>query len=115
MGHVNNAVYLTYMEEARFAYWRALWGAEMGDPQTPGVILARAEIDYRRPARYGEMLHVRLSLDGLGRSSIRSNYEIVNGSGEVVAAGKSVLVVYDYAANQPVAISDEVRARLLGS
>jgi acyl-CoA thioester hydrolase len=26
MGHVNNAVYLTYLEQARFAHWRALWG-----------------------------------------------------------------------------------------
>ena len=115
MGHVNNAVYLTYLEEARFAYWRALWGAEMGDPKTPGVILARAEIDYRLAARYGETLHVRIWLDGLGKSSIRSNYEIVNGAGAIVATAKSVLVVYDYGSNQPVPISDAVRSRLLGS
>ena len=115
MGHVNNAVYLTYLEEARFAYWRALWGAEMGDPQTPGVILARAEIDYRRAARYGETLHVRMWLDGLGNTSIRSNYEIVNTAGDVIATAKSVLVVYDYGTDRPVAISDAVRARLLES
>ena len=115
MGHVNNAVYLTYLEEARFAYWRALWGAEMGDPAVPGVILARAEIDYRLAARYGELLQVRIWLDGLGKTSIRSNYEIVNAAGNVIATAKSVLVVYDYATNQPVPISDQVRARLLGS
>ena len=114
MGHVNNAVYLTYFEEARFAYWRALWGAEMGDPRAPGVILARAEIDYRRAARYGETLEVRMTLAGLGTTSIRSDYEIVNAGGDVIATGKTVLVVYDYQTNQPVPISDEVRARLTG-
>ncbi len=115
MGHVNNAVYLTYLEEARFAYWRAVWGAEMGDPRTPGVILARAEIDDRRSARYGEMLQVRIWLDGLGTTSIRSNYEIVNAAGDVIATARSVLVVYDYTTNRPVPLSEEVKARLLES
>ena len=115
MGHVNNAVYLTYLEEARFAYWRALWGAEMGSPEAPGVILARAEIDYRRAARYGETLDVRISLDDVGRTSIRSVYEIVNATGELIATAKSVLVVYDYAAGQPVPVSDAIRARLLSA
>ena len=115
MGHVNNAVYLTYLEEARFAYWRSLWGAEMGSPDAPGVILARAEIDYRRAARYGETLDVRMSLDDIGRTSIRSAYEIVNATGDLIAAAKSVLVLYDYAAGQPVPVSDAIRARLLSA
>ena len=113
MGHVNNAVYLTYLEEARFAYWRALWGGEMGDAATPGVILARAEIDYRRAARSGETLQIRITLDGLGSTSIRSSYEIVNAGGDLVATAKTVLVVYDYKTSRPLPISDEVRARLL--
>ena len=115
MGHVNNAVYLTYLEEARFAYWRALWGAEMGSPAAPGVILARAEIDYRRAARYGETLEVRMSLEDIGRTSIRSAYEIVNTAGDLIAAAKSVLVVYDYASGQPVPVSDAIRSRLLSA
>ena len=113
MGHANNAVYLTYLEEARFAYWRSLWEGEMGDPQTPRVILARAEIDYRRAARYGDTLHVRMWLEGLGKTSIRSNYEIVDANGAVIATAKSVLVVYDYRTNEPIPISEEVRARLM--
>ena len=113
MGHVNNAVYLTYLEETRFADWRALWGAEMGAPETPGVILARAEIDYRSAARYGETLEVRMSLEHVGRTSIRSAYEIVNTAGDLIATAKSVLVVYDYATGQPVPVSDDVRSRLM--
>jgi acyl-CoA thioester hydrolase len=113
MGHVNNAVYLTYLEEARFAYWRAVWGAEMGAPGTPGVILARVEIDYKRPATFGETLDVRIRLENIGRSSITSSYEIVNASGDLIAAATSVLVVYDYAAGRSVPVTEEVRARLL--
>ena len=71
MGHVNNAVYLTYLEQSRFNHWRSLWG--FGDPQTPpempGVILARVEADYKRPARYGETLEIRLIVAEIGRTS----------------------------------------------
>ena len=115
MGHVNNAVYLTYLEETRFAYWRSLWGPDLRAPSAPGVILARAEIDYRRPAQYGDVLEIRMSLEAIGRSSITAGYEIVNARGEVIANAKTVVVTYDYRAGKSVPVSDQVRARLSGS
>jgi len=114
MGHVNNAVYLTYLEQTRFAHWRTLWG--LGTPQTPtgmpGVILARVECDYRRPAKYGDMLDVRLTVAELGRTSFKYEYEIVDAEGRVVVSAKSVQVMYDYAAEKPVPIPDDIRALL---
>lgn len=105
MGHVNNAVYLTYLESARFAIWKAQ-GVE-------GVILARAEVDYRSQARYGDELEVRLRLEGFGRSSFRYEYEIVDFPTErVVVIAKTVQVRFDYAAQKPVELSDELRAKL---
>ena len=114
MGHVNNAVYLTYLEQARFAHWRAVWGFDFeGLPENaPGVILARAEIDYRRPARYGDMLEVRISLERIGRTSFSYTYEIVDQEERVVAEAKSVQVMYDYAAGKPVPLSEEMRSKL---
>src|SRR3954465_13606196 len=83
LGHVNNAVYLTYLEQTRFMHWRSLWG--FGTPQVPagmpGVILARVECDYRRPATFGEVLEIRLTVGELGRSSFRYDYEIVDDQG----------------------------------
>jgi acyl-CoA thioester hydrolase len=116
MGHVNNAVYLTYLEQARFAHWRAAWGFDVeGLPaDAPGVILARAEIDYRRPARYGDTLEVRISLDRIGRTSFSYSYEVVDQSDAVVALAKSVQVMYDYAAGRPVPLTDEMRNKLQG-
>ena len=115
MGHVNNAVYLTYLEQTRFAYWRSLWGPDLRASRTPGIILARAEIDYRRPAKYGETLDIRMSLDRIGRTSITSSYEIVNQDAELTANAKTVIVVYDYATGQPVPVSESIRARLMAS
>jgi acyl-CoA thioester hydrolase len=116
LGHVNNAVYLTYLEQARFTHWRALWG--FGSPQLPpgmpGVILARVECDYRRPATYGDSLEIRLRVAELGRTSFRYEYEIVDDQGRTVLTAKTVQVMYDYAAEKPVPIPDEIRALLQG-
>jgi acyl-CoA thioester hydrolase len=114
MGHTNNAVYMTYLEQARFAHWRSLWG--FGNPQTPpdmpGVILARVEADYKRPTRYGDTIEIRLTVAEVGRSSFRYEYEILNEQGETVLIAKTVQVMYDYAANKPVPIPDDIRALL---
>ena len=109
MGHVNNAVYLTYLEQARFFHWRALGlaGGESGPaPDIPGVIVARAEIDYRRPAKYGDVLEIRLGIASFGRTSCTYEYQIVGPSGDVVANARTVIVRFDYAAGKPVPISE---------
>ena len=114
LGHVNNAVYLTYLEQTRFNHWRALWG--FGSPQLPpgmpGVILAHVECDYRRPATYGDTLEIRMRVAELGRTSFRYEYEIVDDQGRTVLTAKTVQVMYDYAAEKPVPIPDDIRALL---
>ena len=114
MGHTNNAVYLTYLEQTRFAHWRSLWG--FGSPQLPpgrpGVILARVECDYKRPSRYGDTLEVRMRVAGIGRTSFRYEYEIVDAGGGIVLTAKTVQVMYDYGAEKPVPIPDDIRALL---
>ena len=117
MGHVNNAVYLTYLEQARFAHWRQLWGFDFEHlpDGTPGVILARAEIDYRLPAHYGDVLEVRIALEKIGRTSFSYTYEIIDQQARVVAQARSVQVMYDYSAGQPVPVPDNIRQRLTGA
>jgi acyl-CoA thioester hydrolase len=111
LGHANNAKYLTYLEQARLAHWRVLWGFGTRE-DVPGVILARAEIDFRRPARHGDMLEVRIGLAGIGRTSFTYDYEIVDDDGRLVAAAKSVMVMFDYATNTPVPVPAEIRDKL---
>jgi acyl-CoA thioester hydrolase len=114
MGHANNAVYLTYLEQTRFSHWRSLWG--FGSPQLPpgrpGVILARVECDYKRPAKYGDTLEIRMSIAHLGRTSFHYEYEIVDQEGKTVLTAKTVQVMYDYDAGTPVPIPDDIRALL---
>ena len=111
MGHANNAVYLTYLEQARFAHWRDVWGSAWGQG-APSVILARAEIDFRLPARYGDMLEIRIGLERIGRTSFTYTYEVLDQEGRLVANARTVQVMYDYAAGKPVPISEELKAKL---
>lgn len=113
LGHVNNAAYLTYLEQARLFYWRSLWGFGLdGVNAKPGVIMARAEIDYRLPARYGQTLQVRIDLAAVGKTSFTYDYEIVDEEQRVVASARTVQVMYDYDAGRPVPIPDEIRAKM---
>jgi len=112
MGHVNNAVYFTYLEQCRLTFWRELTG--WPTPATR-VIIARAECDYRAPALFGDELEVRLNVGEIGRSSFWLIYEIVTVSGErVIATGKTVMVTYDYEAAKAVPMPPETRALLVG-
>jgi acyl-CoA thioester hydrolase len=113
LGHANNAVYLTYLEQARLHCWRALWG--FGEPGSlvPGVIMARAEIDYRIPARYGQSLEIRIDLAAIGRTSFTYDYEIVDEENRAIASARTVQVMYDYVKAKPVPIPDEIRDKML--
>jgi acyl-CoA thioester hydrolase len=100
MGHVNHAVYFTYLEQCRLTFWREETGAL--SPHT-SVIIARAECDYRAPAHFGDDLEVRLRLGEVGRSSFVLDYEIVlAGNGRLVATGRTVMVSYDYGEGKSV-------------
>jgi acyl-CoA thioester hydrolase len=102
--HVNNAVYLTYLEIARIEYWKAL-GFE---PVRPSMLLARVEIDYLRPVLLDDQVEVAVRVCEMGTKSFVMAYEIT-ANGSVAAKGSSVLVWFDHATNTSVVIPDSAR------
>jgi acyl-CoA thioester hydrolase len=107
MGHVNNAVYLTYLEVARFAYWQDVAGGRwFGDA---GFIVARAEIDYKASAKPGDTVQVHLGITGFGRTSFVFEYELFDQDDRHIASARTVQVMYDYAKETPVPVVDEFR------
>lgn len=112
MGHVNHAVYFTYLEQCRLTFWREVTGAAA--PHTR-VIIARAECDYRAPAHFGDEVEVRLRVGGIGRSSFVLEYEIVQaGSERLMASAKTVMVSYDYAGGTSIPLPESTRSLLEG-
>ena len=105
LGHVNNAVFLTYLEEARIAYLVPL-GAEASD-----MILARVEIDFRAPLRISDELEIGVRPARIGTKSFDLEYEVHSG-GTLAAEAKTVLVSYDYATRRPVELPESWREAL---
>jgi acyl-CoA thioester hydrolase len=111
MGHVNNAVFSTYLEQARLAWFGQARFGEAGEPPLSDVILARTEIDFRSPLRTGEVVEVGVRTSRLGTKSFELEYEL-HATGRLVAEAKSVLVGYDYGSGESVAIPDRWKRRL---
>jgi len=108
MGHINNAVYVTYLEVARQEYWRAFSGDE--DYRRVPFILAGVQIDFRSEALVSETLEIGIRCDWIGTKSFAFGYEIrEKRSGRLVAEATSVQVCYDYAAKRSIPVPDDLR------
>lgn len=110
-GHVNNAVYLNYLEEVRDAWVDRTLGSVS---ETWDFVLVRVGIDFRNELTQadGEIL-VRCRLAGIGRSSIRTKEEIVKAAdGTVAAEAESVIVPRDPETGSSRPLTDKERALL---
>jgi acyl-CoA thioester hydrolase len=114
LGHVNNAVYVTYFEIARFAYCRDALNFTAEDALgAESFIMARVECNFRSQARLGDRLEARIRVSGISRSSFTFDYEIVHeADGRVVADGKSVQVTFDYKAQRSIPVPESFRTKV---
>ncbi len=109
LGHVNNAVYLSYLESAKVAYFRDVVGVktleELG-------IVADAKISFRSPAFLGERLAIGVRVPDVGTKSMQFEFEIRGPDGRVVAEASSVHVAFDYGSRRAVAVPEAWRRRI---
>ena len=109
-GHVNNAKFLTYMEQGRVFYLKQLKLWEGGSFLNLGVILADVQITFKKAVQFGDPLRVGVRISRLGTKSMTSEYRLEDArDASIFATGSSVLVAYDYHSNRSVAIPDEWR------
>ncbi|MER3524940.1 MAG: acyl-CoA thioesterase [Ignavibacteria bacterium] len=114
LGHVNNATYLTYFEEARIAYWRNLFTLDGEKMESLGIILADANVNFRSPAKLGELLKVSVRVAAFGTKSFRMEYKIENASTQrLIADGSTAVVMFDYRTGTSIPVPDEVKKTIL--
>lgn len=117
MGHVNNAVYLSYFEQARMAFFKELIGGEW-DWNEAGILLARNEVDYIQPILLSDQVTVKTWCSKVGNSSLVIEYEVTRtpaGSTDtsVCTKGKSVLVCFDYHKKQKTLVPVSWKEKLV--
>ena len=109
MRHINNAVFATYLEQARIEFMRER--GVMTAPTYTSMILARLEIDFRAPGEGEGDVEIAVRAARLGTKSFDLEYE-VRQNGRVLAEAKSVLVAYDYERSESIELPDEWRRQL---
>ena len=108
MGHINNAVYVTYLEVARQIYWARL--DAHADYRRVPFILAHVTIDFRSEALVSEVLEAGIQLAWIGNRSFSFAYRIwEKTSGRTVAEASTVQVCYDYGAKKTMPMPEELR------
>ncbi len=110
-GHVNNARYLEFLEEARWSF--AEESLDIDEWQRRGIAFSvvNININYRRPAFMGEVLQIRTWVSGLGNASAVIRQELVlKGKETPVADADVTFVMIDAKTNKPIPLTGDIRA-----
>lgn len=113
MGHVNNAVYFTYMEIARTKYWKQ---AINWDWEKTGVVIARASLDYILPVFLKDKITMYIRTSRVGTTSFDLEYTLVkdvHGKEVICAKGQTVCVAFDYETKSPVPIPVAEKSKMM--
>lgn len=113
MGHVNNAVYFTYMEIARTKYWTQ---AINWDWKKTGVVIAQASLDYVLPVFIADKISMYVRTSRIGNSSFDLEYLLVkttHGKEEICSRGKTVCVAFDYSIKSKAPIPVQERDKMI--
>ncbi len=112
-GHVNNAVPLRWFETSRIAYLEQCGLGHMMSGTGLGPIVASITCNYRRQIMYPDSVYVGTKLASLRRSSMTLGHAVYTQSQrELATKGETVVVFFDYDANRPRRVPDEVREKI---
>jgi len=110
LGHVNNSRFLTYIEQARVAYFhdRQMWDGQLS---SLGLIVAKVTVEYKLPLHVEDGgVDVWTRVKQLGNKSFTMQHIIMRqADGEVASIGEVIMVTYDYDAQQTIPIPQQWR------
>ena len=110
-GHLNNAKFVTFFEQARIQYIRHLGLYKEGQSfMEIGVIIADVHVAYRKPVEWGMPIKVGVRITKIGNKSMTVEQNVVHAqTGEVFAEGEVVMVAFDYYQNKSIPVPQEWR------
>lgn len=112
-GHVNNVVFVQYLEEARVDLFERLAEDGPWDMLTTGVLVAGHEIRYRRPLEHRTApVPIDVWVTRIRAAAFDVAYEIHDGDHAVYATATTTLVPYDFAAARPRRLTADEKSRL---
>jgi acyl-CoA thioester hydrolase len=113
MGHVNNAVYFTYFEEGRKAFFQSI--STDSDHSVFPFILAQIACDFLSPVKLDNRLSLEIWVKEIGKKSFGLGYSLMDSTDAsiIYAKGESVQVCFDYGENKSIAVPDDLKRKLI--
>ncbi len=113
-GHVNNACYLTYFEQARIQYIKHAGIWQGGSFLNLGIIVATAQVNFLAPVLFGQKIMVGVCVIRLGNKSLQMEYSMLDmDTKQELANGSTILVAYDYHTKKTVPIPEDWRQAII--
>lgn len=113
-GHLDNALLLTVVSEARARFFQSMGYSEL-DVEGVGIIVADAALQYKSEAFHGEVMVVRMAAGDFGSKGCDLLWQMSERtSGREVARGKTGIVFFDYATHKTAAVPKNFRQRAAG-
>lgn len=104
-GHVNNATFLTYIEQGRVSYMNTLFPEN--DFKKNGLIIARTEIDYFEPIFLNEKIVCYTKVSSIGNKSFTFENLLTNSEKQIKSYAKSIMVCFNYIENCTIPVPKE--------
>ncbi len=111
-GHVNNAVYLSYLEAARVDLIQELFTRDMA--RGIQYLLIRADLKYIHPIVLTDRVLVRCWFEDVGKVRFKAAYEVHNGEGLVFATGYTEHALFDAEKQRPIRLAEDWKAYVMG-
>ncbi len=105
LGHVSNIAFALYVEQARVEFFRSLGMGRIT------LILAHLSQDFRQQIKFGDKVYVETKVSKIGNTSVTLEQTIIANK-ELAAEAKSVVVLFDYDAQKPKPIAEDLREKL---
>jgi acyl-CoA thioester hydrolase len=113
LGHVNNAVWVQWIQEVAVAHWNSL--ADLADQEAYYWVVVRHEIDYLRPAHLGDLLTARTWVADAPRGARFDRFvEFIGPDGKVCVRSRTQWAIIDRALGRPIRVPAKVVAPFVG-
>lgn len=109
LGHINNVIYLRYIECGRLDYLSRVIGIRFEQPLEQGIILADIKLSYLRQVHHPANLEVATRVSRIGNTSLDLCAIIFDEDGIAVVKSRAVCVWFDYAKNHKLSVPQTVR------
>ena len=108
-GHVNNVMFLKYIQAARVSYWERTILYQRYLDEKKGPMLASVTCDFRKPLFYPGDVIIKTGLAFVGNTSFGLNHQLFNDQNELVAESKDVMVYFNFITNTKMEVPEDIR------